>query len=347
MPIIQNLIADTFGTHIGKYQGRLKVTKRKEVLAQAPLLHLETVTVASSGVSISADAIRACTEHGIPIHFLSGTGTPYAGLYSAGLIGTVLTRRAQLTAYQDHRSVHLALAFVSGKIENQCAFLKYVAKYRKETAPDVHQELRWLAGEIIDHMEELCTLDFMAKREALTVNDIRGALLSIEGRAAHKYWQGIKLVLPDDLAWPGRQRRGAQDPFNSALNYGYGILYGAVERSLVLAGLDPYAGFIHVDRPGKPSLVLDFIEPFRVPVVDRTIIGLVNKGVKIEQDERGYFTEKTRRFLAEKVLIRLEANERYEKKRHPLRHILQKQARQLVTYLRNERDVFDPFTVSW
>ena len=78
MPIIPNLIADQFGSHVGKYSERLKVTKQKEVLTQAPLLHLECVTIANSGVSISAEAIRACVEHGIPVHFLSGSGTPYA-----------------------------------------------------------------------------------------------------------------------------------------------------------------------------------------------------------------------------------------------------------------------------
>lgn len=347
MPIIQHLIADAFGSHIGKYQGRLKVTRQKEVLAQAPLLHLETVTISNSGVSISADAIRACTEHGIPIHFLSGTGTPYADLYSAGLTGTVLTRREQLMAYHDLRAVHLALAFAGGKIQNQAALLKYVGKYRKETNTAVYKELHWLAGEVIDHMEELCAIDFLAPRENYHIDDVRGAILSAEGRAAQKYWAGFKQVLPESLAWPGRQGRGARDPFNSALNYGYGILYGQVQRAIILAGLDPYGGFIHVDRPGKPSLVLDLIEEFRAPVVDRTILGLVNKGVKIEQDEKGFLCDKTRRFLAEKVLHRLETQARYRKKRHPLRAIIQMQARGLAAYVRGERERYEPFAASW
>lgn len=347
MPIIPNLIADQFGSHVGKYSERLKVTKQKEVLAQAPLLHLESVTIASSGVSISAEAIRACVEHGIPIHFLSGSGTPYAGLYSAGLAATVLTRRAQLEAYRDGRGVHLALAFAGGKIENQSRLVKYAAKYRKETDAALHQELRWLAGEIIDHMEELCTLDFVALRETYAVNDIRGSLLSIEGRAAQKYWRAIRALLPAALGWPGREGRGARDPFNSALNYGYGVLYGQVERALVLAGLDPYAGFIHTDRPGKPSLVYDLIEEFRAPVVDRTILGLVNKGVALGQDERGYLDEATRRMLAERVLERLEAGERYEQKRHPLRSIIQMQARRAAAFVRGERERYEPFLAAW
>lgn len=347
MPIIQNLVADQFGSHVGKYQGRLKVTQGKVVLAQAPLLHLESVLVASRGVSISADAIGACTERGIPIHFLSSRGAPYAALYSAGLTGTVLTRRAQLGAFNDWRGVALGLGFAGGKIENQAALLRYSAKYRKETDPDLYRELRWLAGEVIDHMEELCTLDFLAPREGWCVDEIREQVLSCEGRAAKKYWAGIRLLLPETAVWPGRQGRGAVDPVNCALNYGYGILYSQVERALVLAGLDPYGGFVHVDRPGKPSLVLDFIEPFRVPVVDRTVVGLLNKGFKVGLDEKGRLTEGTRRRLAEKVLARLEGKERYEGKRFPLRVILQKQARGLATFVRGERERFDGFVVKW
>lgn len=347
MPIIQNLIADEFGCHVGKYSGRLKVTQGGETLAQAPLLHLESVTIASSGVSISAEAVRACSERGIPIHFLSGTGTPYASLFSAGLTGTVLTRRAQLHAYHDARGLRLAVAFARGKIENQANLLLYVAKYRKEKAPDVYQELRLLALEVRDHLEELRILEMEAIREGYCVEEVRRQLFSIEGRAASKYWQGIANVLPEALSWPGRKGRGARDPFNSALNYGYGILYSQIERALVLAGLDPYAGFIHVDRPGKPSLVLDVIEEFRAAVVDRTVLGLVNRGAAIDQDERGMLKKKTRRQLAEKVLGRLEAKVRYEKKRHLLRNVIQSQARRVAAYVRGDREAYKPFIARW
>ena len=347
MPVIQNLIADTFGCHVGKYSGRLKVTQGGEVLAQAPLLHLESVTISSKGVSISAEAVRACTERGIPIHFLSGNGTPYASLYSAGLIGTVLTRRAQLLAYYEAKGLRLGLAFAAGKIENQANLLKYVAKYRKDREPETYQELRLLAGEVLDHLEELRILEMEGIREGFAIGESRGQLLSVEGRAAQKYWQGLKLVLPEELNWPGRKGRGARDPFNSALNYGYGILYSQVERAIVLAGLDPYGGYIHADRPGKPSLVLDLIEEFRSTVVDRTMLGLANKGVKFDQDERGMLTDKARRQLAEKVLARLEANEQYEQKRHPLRSIIQMQARHLATYIRDERESYGPFVGRW
>ena len=350
MPITQHLIVDEFGSFIGKHSERLIVTKDSATVAQAPLLHLESVLVAGRGVSISAEAVRECAERGIPIHFVGGSGMPYASLYSAGLTGTVLTRRAQLEAFRDGRGLSAAIAFTTGKIQNQAQLLKYMGKYRKEAAPEVYAELHLRAGEVLDHVLELEQIKrYPGVREEgrATVDDLRGELLSIEGRAAQRYWGAVKQVLPPELGWPGREGRGATDPVNAALNYGYGVLYGQVERALVLAGLDPYAGFVHVDRPGKPSLTLDFIEEFRQPVVDRTIFGVVNKGVKLGRDDRGYLAAETRRMLATKVLDRLESGEPYEQKRHPLRAILQSQARHLAVFLRGERPSYEPFVASW
>jgi CRISPR-associated protein Cas1 len=341
MARVQTLIVDQFGAFVGKHSGRLRVTVKDEKVAEAPILHLEQVLITGNGVSLSSDVIRACCEEGIPIHFVSSSGQPYAALYSAGLTGTVKTRRAQMMAYHDGRGLTLARTFARGKIENQAAFLSYVAKYRKETAPNLYQELRWTADELRDHLEELDRL------EGATVDEVRSQVLGIEGRAAQEYWTALQRVVPGEYGWPGRVGRGAKDAVNSALNYGYGILYRQVEQAVVLAGLDPYAGFIHVDRPGKPSLVLDLIEEFRVSAVDRVVFGLVGKGVRFQQDEQGLLKEDTRHTLAEKVLARLEKPEKYEGKRYPLRVVLQRQARHLATFVRRDRAVYEPFVVKW
>ena len=341
MPITQHLIVDEYGAFIGKYSGRLRVTKDKEKLAEAPLLHLEQVVVTGKGISLSADVIQACCTAGIPIYFVDGRGRPYAALYAAGLTGTVLTRREQLLAYTDRRGLELAVSFARGKINNQAGFLRYTAKYRQETDPDLYQELCWCADEVRDHLEELRHL------QGNTADEIRGPLLSVEGRAAKKYWSALKQVIPERYGWPGRKGRGARDPVNGALNYGYGILYGQIERALVLAGLDPYGGFIHTDRPGKPSLVFDLIEEFRQVVVDRTIVGMANKGMKLDLDESGLLVKKSRRAIAEKVLARLEAPERYERKRQPLRAIIQSQARHIATFVRGDRVAYEPFVAHW
>ncbi len=336
-----HLLVEDFGTMIRKHQGRLRVYKEKAVLQEVPLLHLERVIISGNGIGISSDAIRACAEEGIPIHFLSSRGTPHSSLYSAGLTGTVLTRRAQLRAYDDQRSVILALAFAGGKVHNQANMLRYAAKYRKEAAPEVYAELMLLAQEVFDHEMEL------RKVSAPCVDEARDLILSLEGRAAQRYWDGIKLLVPSDLGWPGREGRGATDSFNSVLNYGYGILQARVEHALVLAGLDPYGGFLHADRPGKASLIFDFIEEFRQAVVDRPLLGLITRGMVIEQDDARRLVEGTRRKLAERLNERLEATELYEGKRQPIRHILQCQARHIATFVRGDRPDYTPFVMGW
>jgi CRISPR-associated protein Cas1 len=341
MPIIQHLIVDQYGAFLGKHSERLRVSKGKEKLVEAPLLTLEMVLITTRGVSISADAVRACSERGIPIHFLGFGGKPYASLYAAGLTGTVRTRRAQLLAFEDERGVALAKAFASGKVQNQANLLKYMAKYRKAKDLKLHHEVRAAAEKVSKHVSEISGL------RAERVDELRLQLLSAEGRAAKEYWSAVKSLLLADLDWPGRRTRGAKDPLNSALNYGYGILYSQVERAAVLAGLDPYAGYLHADRPGKPSLVLDMIEEFRQTVVDRTVFGLVNKGVSIALDDHGRLDEPTRRTLAEKVLARLEAGERHEGKKQSLRIILQTQARHVATFVRGDRAKYTPFVARW
>jgi CRISPR-associated protein Cas1 len=334
-------IVDQWGAFVGKHTERNQVRLKDTLLQEAPLLTLNAIFITSRGVSISADAIAACSEAGIPIHFIRSSGYVSASIYSAGLVGTIQTRRAQIEALSDQRGICLAKAFAAGKIFNQAALLRYMAKYRKQTDQDAFRELQWSAGEILDHLIELERLD------GPNIETLRFQILSIEGRAAEKYWNAVRQVVNVPPDWNGRVGRGAQDPFNSALNYAYGILYTQVERAIILAGLDPYAGFLHADRAGKPSLVLDLIEEFRAPAADRVIFAMANRSTHFEQDQDLRLTTETRRAIAEGVLDRLEKPERYGRKKMLLRHIIQQQARHMATFLRQERDSYTPFCVKW
>jgi CRISPR-associated protein Cas1 len=341
MGIVANLVAESYGTYITKHGERLRMLKDDVVLVEAPLMHLEAVLITNRGVSISADALAACCEHGIPTFFLHGDGEPYGAVYAAGLTGTVLTRREQLLAYTDQRGRHVVVAIAAAKIENQAATLRYMAKNRKESAPSVYDRLHDGATEVLNH------LPWLDRPTGQTVDEIRQEVLAAEGNAAQKYWAAVVEVIPPMYGWSGREGRGAKDPVNSLLNYGYGILYGKVEHALVLAGLDPYAGFLHTDRPGKPSLVLDLIEEFRQVAVDRLVFGLVNRRYTVEQDAQGRLSEATRKDFAEKVLEHLDSGVRHEGKSFLLRHIIQMQARQLASYLRRDRDAYLPFKATW
>ena len=349
MAIIQHLVVDEYGAFIGKHSERILVSKGNETLVQAPLVHLEAVIIANHGVSISADAVRECAERGIPIFFLSGSGIPYAGLYSTGLTGTIATRRAQLAAYHTRRGLDLVLALGSGKLQNQANLIRIMAKTRKAASPDLAEALNRTALEIQDQILALQSLGGNHDRaEPLTVEALRQEILGIEGRAATLYWEAVRRVLPEKYAFPGRVGRGAQDAINAALNYGYGVLYGQVERALLLAGLDPYGGFLHADRPGKPSLTLDFVEEFRPVVVDRTVLGMASKGIPFTQEKDSpLLTQNFRRMLVERIYQRLEATVAFAGKSYPLRAVIQMQARHMATFLRGERETYQPFVMAW
>jgi CRISPR-associated protein Cas1 len=129
------------------------------------------------------------------------------------------------------------------------------------------------------------------------------------------------------------------------LNYGYGILYSQVWGAVLNAGLEPFAGFLHVDRPGKPSLVLDLVEEFRQPVVDRVVITHINLGERVAM-EGGFIDQETRRGLAGEVIQRLEAEDHFEGKKFQVRSIIQKQARSVCRFFRGEGE-YRPFSFKW
>ena len=337
-----HLIVEERGVFVSKHQGRLRVEQGKQRLAEVPIMHLEQVLICSNGVGLSSDVVRVCAEEGIPIHFLNGSqGDDYGTLFASGLTGMALTKRAQLRAYEDERGLALAKTFASGKIQSQANMLRYAAKYRKEADADLYQALMLAATEVLDPLPAIGRLTGVMDEAA------RAALMGAEGRAAARYWQAVATIIPTELDWPGRETQGARDPFNAALNYGYGVLRSQVRVALLLAGLEPNAGFLHADRPGKPSLTLDLIEEFRQAVVDRTLIGQVNRGFAIERDDEGRLDAPTRKRLAEKVIERMESTEPYEGKRQPLRHIVQLQARHIATFARGERPEYAPFVMGW
>ncbi|PKM82813.1 MAG: CRISPR-associated endonuclease Cas1 [Firmicutes bacterium HGW-Firmicutes-13] len=334
-----NLVIDNYGSFIGKKSERLVIKENGKVVKEIPFFDLSQVTVISGGVSLSIDAIKMCMEYGVQINFLSNTGQPFAKISSPQLSATVQTRRQQMMAYMDHRGVYLARAFVSGKIKNQVNTLKYFAKHRKEARKEAYERII----QAVSKMEKL--LLELDNYQGTAIDELRGQFLSVEGRASSLYWEQVAFILQGKIDFPGREHRGTVDPVNAMLNYGYGILYSQVWSAIILAGLEPFAGFMHVDRPGKPSLVLDLIEEFRQPIVDRVIIAMLSKGYNVEMEEER-LSSKTRRELADKVLKRMETTDRYDKKKYKLSTVIQRQARSIATYVRGESN-YRPFVGGW
>ncbi|MEW5897565.1 MAG: CRISPR-associated endonuclease Cas1 [Bacillota bacterium] len=336
---MSELYITDYGVALGKKSERLVVKEKNQVVMEVPFRDLTQVTIASSGVSLSYDVIRECVEYGVQINFLSSSGKPYARLTSPHLTGTVITRREQILAYQDGRGLYLAKCFVEGKLKNQAHLVKYFAKYRRGADAVLFEALQTVARCLENAHRELDGIT------GANIEEVRGQILSVEGRAAQQYWEAVELLLSGRTEFNGREHRGAADPVNAALNYGYGILYSQIWGAVMLAGLEPFAGFLHTDRPGKPSLILDLIEEFRPAVVDRTIISLFTRGgaVAMEEDK---ITPESRREIARRVLERLDGEENYEGKKYKLRTIIQMQSRRLASYLRGEAK-YRPFVAGW
>lgn len=147
------------------------------------------------------------------------------------------------------------------------------------------------------------------------------------------------------LGFRRRIPESPQDGVNSALNFGYGVLYSHVWGAVMNAGLEPFAGFLHTDRPGKPSLVLDLTEEFRQPVVDRPLFAWLFKGGTPRMRD-GLLDDASREEVAARILARLNAKEIHRGKEHQVRSIVQMQAQLAASAVRGMRD-YKPFTFRW
>lgn len=333
------LVLSGFGIFLSKKSERLQVKVGKKAVYEFPLFRMSEVVVASRGVSLSSDLIREFCERGIRLSFVEPSGRPYAMLSSPILTATVESRRQQLMAFNDARGLEFARAVVRGKIRNQRHLLLYFGKHLKQADATRYDS-------IVDGTSRLRKLELDARTiQGPSIQEKRAELMGLEGVAGRIYWQAVRTIVESRVEFMGRVHRGADDAFNSLLNYGYGILYAQVWGAVVNAGLEPFAGFLHVDRPGKPSLVLDLVEEFRQPVIDRTVIAFTNLGQHIGISN-GLLDHETRKAIGDRIVERLVSTESFQGQRYQIRSIIQMQARRLVGFLRG-KGLYKPFTFRW
>ncbi len=342
------IFLDDFGIFLGRKRNRFIVKKEgeiKEIVAD----EVDSIICCSSGVAFSASALALAVQNNIQVVFARYSGWPYAILMPASMTGSVRARREQFTAYNDERGFILAKRFVSGKLTNQANLLKLMAKNRRQTDPTPSERL-YEAGKAIDQINMK-----VDKEHGLRINDKRQDLMNLEAEAARFYWEAIRQILPAEFGFTGRETRGARDPFNAMLNFGYQtILFPEVWKAVSYAGLDFYAGYLHADRPGKPSLVLDLMEEFRQQVVDRTLIGLITKNVIKPHEIVAAETVEEGRVLnkeAIKTLLtgfqeRLDTEVMFDGQRSSIKGFIHHQARRVARFLLREAD-YAPFTLGW
>ncbi len=266
MEVQQNVLyVMTQGAYIRRDHQTLQVEVEGKVRLGVPLHNLQAVTLFGN-VMVSPGAMAACAGSGICMTFLSESGRLLARV-DAPVSGNVLVRREQFRmADRPEDIVRISRSIVAGKLQNARSNLLRSARDNAEE--DDRVPLTRAAEELAAGIRRL---EF-----ANGIDQIRG----IEGAAARAYFGVFGCMVRQDretFAPKGRSRRPPLDRMNAVLSYLYALLLADCQAALTSAGLDPNVGFLHADRPGKPSLALDLMEEFRPLLADRLALTLVNR----------------------------------------------------------------------
>lgn len=327
------LYIQTPGAKLGKDGECLKVKDHDEVIGEARLVETSQV-VLYGAVQVSTQVVQELCKRNIPLVYCSSGGWFY-GMTTGLLHKHVELRQRQYAVAADReRCLQLARRFVQAKIAN----CRTLLRRNHRAAPDtVIQDLK------NDHAH------------AGTVESLE-SLLGVEGTAARRYFSEFAGMLKEAepgarFDFEGRNRRPPRDPVNAMLSLLYSMLAREWTVTLQSVGLDPYLGFYHQPRYGRPALALDMMEEFRPLIADSAVLTAINNG-EIQQSD--WFERMGSVTLTPEGRRRL--IETYERRMgqeitHPVfgyqisyRRVLEVQARLLGRYLLGEIPELPPFT---
>jgi CRISPR-associated protein Cas1 len=322
------LYVQSGGTRVGKSGDELTVQPRE---GERQMVRLgQTSQVALFGqVQMSTQAIQAALGRAIPIAYFTSGGWFYG--MTTGLSHKNIELRQRQFRAADDAALSLALAkrFVAAKILNSRTLLR-------RNGDDV-------PGQAIDMLRSLA--------DEADACSAAASLLGIEGTAARVYFQSFPRMLkqqageggalPFDFA--GRNRRPARDPVNALLSLAYALLAKDLTVVIQAVGLDPFLGFYHRPRYGRPALALDLMEEFRPIVADSIVLTAINTGVVQSDDFIARAGAVSLRDHGRTRFLRLYERRMDELVTHPIfgyricyRRVLEVQARLLARFLTGE-----------
>lgn len=244
-----HLFVNTRGAGVRVEEGLLAVELPDRVVRLSP--NKVGLLALGPSASLTTPVMALCLRHGVELLLMDRDGNPTGRFWHSGQSAWVEARRQQLLAAADGRGPALAGRWIAEKLRGQAGVLYRLLKTRRGSEDLVGPRVRALYS-------------LAARAESPAARPDPGArLLGIEGAAGRLYFGCLSALLPGPWRFARRSRRPARDGFNCLLNYAYGILYSLVERSVLLAGLDPYGGFLHAEGGGRLSLVYDLMERYR------------------------------------------------------------------------------------
>ncbi|MGZ3647132.1 MAG: type I-D CRISPR-associated endonuclease Cas1d [Ktedonobacteraceae bacterium] len=342
-------------------EGKSK-SKRKMTV---PLFKVEEVMVIGN-ITMSTPALARLLEAKVQITYLSTYGH-YLGNLSSALTKNSLLRLAQHQAYNNGMKRHaVAQRFVVGKLRNMRTILMRYQRLYPDQSIDTQidslkrcisaaEQTTLNTSHAVIESHEIDGFPVIETHEVVTdrMHGL-GSLIGCEGAGSAAYFSVFGRLIKCD--WPHgfnkRVRRPPTDPVNAMLSYGYVILATQVASTLAGVGFDPYIGYLHASRYGKPALALDLMEEFRPIIVDSVVLTLLNNRQLEPKDfilelNSYRMTDATKRLFLQKFEDRMQ-----EIITHPIfeykvsyRRCIEVQARLLGKYLTGEVDEYTAFTV--
>lgn len=247
---------------------------------RVPLIKIDRVVVQGRS-TLTAPAVAALMERRADIVYLNQFGK-FQGHLSPAFTRNGQLRLAQAAAHLDWpQRQRLARSFVQGKLQNMRTL---VLRFNRKLQHEQLQQTAATLKEILTHLETLPLDVAPPAAQRPQADSTWGRIQGLEGQASALYFGTFQHVLKSPELFNGRTRRPPRDPANALLSYGYTILLNQVISALCSVGLDPYIGYLHGTKFGKPALALDLMEEFRPIVVDSVMLTLFNTEALTERD---------------------------------------------------------------
>ncbi len=341
---LNTLFVTLEGAYLRKDGEAVEVRHDGQTKLRVPLHNLDGIVCFGYDIVASATLMSGCAEGGVSLSFHSPHGK-FLACTNGFTPGNILLRREQYRrADSEIASLEIARNIVATKIANSRSILQRAARDHGDKDATRAFEL----SQAVDFLDR--RIGFAAR--TVSLEELRG----VEGDSASAYFAVFPRLLTNHdpaITFDGRSRRPPRDPANALLSFLYSLLMHDCRSALESCGLDPQCGFLHRDRPGRPSLALDLMEEFRAFLADRTALSLCNRrqiqssdfrtedagGVFLKDDARKTVLvawqerksdEVTHPFLEEKMTVGL------------LPHI---QARLLARHVRGDLNAYPPFLV--
>ncbi len=273
------LYINTYGTyvHVKDQMFEIRIKKEDKTWDKHHFSANKVKTIVlGQGTALSSAAVKLAVTNNIDILFVERDGSPIGRVWHSKLGSTSLIRKEQLKASINEKGLKAIKEWITTKIDNEINFIKNLKKHRKQHTDYLNKK--------IEQMQALNVS--ISQLEAKQTKDVADTIRGLEGTSGRLFFETLSYVLPKQYKFNGRSSRPAKDAFNVFLNYAFGILYSKIEKALIIAGLDPYLGYLHRDDYNQLSFVFDFIEPYRIYAIETVFKLFSAKKVNISHTDK-------------------------------------------------------------